>query len=491
MEICNEEKGGSQLQNRKRRRGSMRKLVRIFNRMTRKGHKDKLESGLDELREKGSGGKGVVEKKEAIRDFPEQHTASSHGDDDDYSRNNKDANHHKGNGNTAEEVTKTTEHTIDNQRMCNNEYNCCDYSGSHQVKDGDTGNDVAIDTTGEQLDTIDKLDGQFSWNNKVKNSCIEEEIIIEDILEQQLDGYAGCDNDDYSWSDQVQEDGDISHRENNNEDFSDSDCSDNDPSDDSEEENSDYDYDNSDNNDDNEKDDESALEELSSSADSRSSCIIRVTLQCWTGYPLGFEIEGGSNTSLKYICIQSLVPNSPAFECGCFQVGDQLVMIGESCLIGVTLKEAKRILKRASTKNVCVVAQRKSPPMEHIPHKHGTPTNKGSSPKQGASTPKPPKKDGGTPLKKDVLFTSTEQDTSQRCPFPPLPAQHRASFRSSSSQFPGMKVEVEMRCGPGEIFGIVIVGGRDNPLKNIHVSRTPKRYRGVLLAVKAFDRVSP
>jgi hypothetical protein len=220
-------------------------------------------------------------------------------------------------------------------------------------------------------------------------------------------------------------------------------------------------------------------EEIGSSlGSSRSSCIIRVTLQGCVGYPLGFEVEGGSDTPLKYICIHSLLPNTPASECGCFTAGDQLVMIGEACLIGVTLKEAQYILKKAP-ETVHVVAQRKHPAALDIPPAQGKATRKWKPESQTldqyATYPDhlvPPP--STFPPYIEVTPTAyTEELPPAPEPLPSLPSftsHSRLSIGSSSYNLPGTKMAVEMRCGPGEIFGIVIIGGRDDPyLKNVHV----------------------
>lgn len=155
----------------------------------------------------------------------------------------------------------------------------------------------------------------------------------------------------------------------------------------------------------------------SDSVDSKEDQLIIVTLH---GCPcskscLGFQIEGGSDTALKYICIQSLVLNSPSDKCGLFRKGDQLVMIGEECLIGVTLKEALEILRQAPA-SVEVIAQRKG---------------------QGNAV--------SDPL--------------------------RGKVGPSDCQLRGTKMAVELHCGPGETFGFSIIGGRNDPfLRHIHVS---------------------
>ena len=71
-------------------------------------------------------------------------------------------------------------------------------------------------------------------------------------------------------------------------------------------------------------------------------------------------LEGGSDSPLKYIFIKSIAFGSPAFHSGLFARGDQLVMVGDDCLIGMSLLQAKRVLERALGV-VEVVAQRKEP----------------------------------------------------------------------------------------------------------------------------------
>lgn len=89
--------------------------------------------------------------------------------------------------------------------------------------------------------------------------------------------------------------------------------------------------------------------------------IIEVTLERCNGGPLGFEVEGGLNAEGQMIHIKSLSHNSPAFGCGWFSQGDQLLMVGEICLVGKTLDEARHVLETAPA-SVLVVAQRKVSP---------------------------------------------------------------------------------------------------------------------------------
>lgn len=90
-------------------------------------------------------------------------------------------------------------------------------------------------------------------------------------------------------------------------------------------------------------------------------------LQRFGSAPLGLVLEGGSDSPLNYIFIQSIAFGSPAFNSGRFKRGDQLVMVGSECLIGMSLLQAKRVLEEAPSV-VELVAQRKesakqSPPL--------------------------------------------------------------------------------------------------------------------------------
>ena len=194
----------------------------------------------------------------------------------------------------------------------------------------------------------------------------------------------------------------------------------------------------------NKRDGQSALIKGSSS----NNCVIRVMLRHYLDSPLGFHIEGGSDTPLKYICIQSLEPGTPASACKQFQPGDQLVIVGDSCLIGLTLKEAKSILASAPAK-VEVIAQRKV--QESVMQ---SPLTIPNTPVRGKNLPS--RKDSSRKKRKTRLSAVSKE---------------MVNFASSTDHLPGVEMEVEMWCSPGEIFGIVIIGGRDDPyLKNIHVS---------------------
>ena len=76
------------------------------------------------------------------------------------------------------------------------------------------------------------------------------------------------------------------------------------------------------------------------------------------GRALGIEIDGGCDTPLNYVFIRSLVQGSVADQCGHFEVGDQVVMVGDECLIGMSHKDAAAIIEKAPNV-VTIVAQRK------------------------------------------------------------------------------------------------------------------------------------
>ena len=70
-------------------------------------------------------------------------------------------------------------------------------------------------------------------------------------------------------------------------------------------------------------------------------------------------MEGGSDTALKNIYIASLKPRSAAFINGQLQRGDQILMCGNECLVGVTSLEAWDILNKAPLIVEIVVARKK------------------------------------------------------------------------------------------------------------------------------------
>ena len=86
--------------------------------------------------------------------------------------------------------------------------------------------------------------------------------------------------------------------------------------------------------------------------------IISFQLTRGGGEDLGLQVAGGSDSPLQYVYICGLVPQSPAALCGRFRPGDQLVMCGEDCVMGMTCKEAREVL-RCAPSTVEVVVQRK------------------------------------------------------------------------------------------------------------------------------------
>ena len=77
--------------------------------------------------------------------------------------------------------------------------------------------------------------------------------------------------------------------------------------------------------------------------------------------PLGVIIEGGIDTPLQYVYIRTLIPKSPAHDCGKFRKGDQIVMVGNNCLVGMTNQEAWRVIEGVPS-SIEIVAQRKITP---------------------------------------------------------------------------------------------------------------------------------
>ena len=76
------------------------------------------------------------------------------------------------------------------------------------------------------------------------------------------------------------------------------------------------------------------------------------------GASFGIEVEGGSDTPLQNVYISKLHPSSPA-DNSCLKVGDQLMMCGKECVVGVTGVEAWDILRRAPLTADVVVARKK------------------------------------------------------------------------------------------------------------------------------------
>lgn len=183
--------------------------------------------------------------------------------------------------------------------------------------------------------------------------------------------------------------------------------------------------------------------------------------------PLGFTIEGGSDTPLKYVYIQSLSVGSPASNSGLFTRGDQIVMVGEHCLIGKTHQEAKKILETAPS-SVEIVAQRKQSPKQvpkgSIPEIHSDYAAKSHSSSE-ADLPTAPSAnslsgmDTGKPVVAEPGGASDNLPSINVEPAPGI------------MMVPEERLTVELHRTPSEKLGISITGGVDNPnLPEIHVS---------------------
>lgn len=204
----------------------------------------------------------------------------------------------------------------------------------------------------------------------------------------------------------------------------------------------------SNNNDENDSDDVSD-EECEDTDSDRQENVIRVTLRRCSGSSYGFNIEGGCDTPLQYVCIESLVPGSPATGCGLFRKGDQLVMIGDECMIGVTNERAHQILKETPAV-VRVIAQRKFLSASNS-------TSYSSYPSRSKTH--------------ESSFSSSSQTQTTWSSNDPLFIEQAAGDIAAGPHLPGIKMIVELKCRPGEKLGINILGGEEDPyLKHIHVS---------------------
>jgi C-terminal processing protease CtpA/Prc len=184
--------------------------------------------------------------------------------------------------------------------------------------------------------------------------------------------------------------------------------------------------------------------------------IIEATLQCNQNSSLGFEIEGGSDTSLNYVYIKSLEHHSPALTCGRFSVGDQLVMVGDTCLIGMTHAQAQKALNSTAA-TVEIVAQRKVPQLLTNPPEFQqslTSDDPGSCEDLAVNT-----------AGNESVVLETTGSTED------LVGSIRNTNEKKTSLITEERMTVELTRGPGEKLGIGIVGGTDNPnLRHVHVS---------------------
>ena len=208
--------------------------------------------------------------------------------------------------------------------------------------------------------------------------------------------------------------------------------------------------------------------EVAATAQDGKGNIVQVTLQHDCGSSLGFEIEGGSDT---YIYIKSIAHNSPASNCGQFNVGDQLVMVGDTCLIGMSYAEAKQALDLAPG-TVEVVAQRKalSQPLTDSKHPPVTDDQNGSR----AATVVDTDTSAGNGLTRESIAAG-EPGILESAESTDDLTETRSNTNNLRGKKSGLiheeRMTVELTRGPREKLGIRIIGGIDHPnLRHIHVS---------------------
>lgn len=168
--------------------------------------------------------------------------------------------------------------------------------------------------------------------------------------------------------------------------------------------------------------------------------IVRVLLHRFRNTPLGINIEGGSDTPLQYVYVKSLSLGSPASNSGALTKGDQIVMVGEECLIGKTHQEAISVLEKAPS-SVEIVAQRK--------------------PKEEERT-----ENEGKAMLQESLLTASHDNL----------LQSKEDLRGSrqelylSTSVPEEMITIDLVRQPGEKLGLGVVGGSEHPsLKDVHV----------------------
>lgn len=201
--------------------------------------------------------------------------------------------------------------------------------------------------------------------------------------------------------------------------------------------------------------------------------IVRVHLQRFKNSPLGLKIEGGSDTLLKYVYIKDLVLGSPASNCGLLYKGDQLVMVGLECVIGMTHNEAKKLIEKAP-ESVEIVTQRKESPKQVKKSIPDITTESAS----GSETNIYDKSASYYPLPLSLAYAeSIPKDLMSSMPYTTRRSveddirRSREEVRDASS-VPEEKLTVVLLKTPGEKLGLAIVGGSDNPsLKQIHVKQ--------------------
>lgn len=227
---------------------------------------------------------------------------------------------------------------------------------------------------------------------------------------------------------------------------------------------------------------QSEATDISQSEATGKQSIVKETLQHGSGCSLGFEIEGGSDTPLKYIYVESLPDNFPAFNCGKFSIGDQIIMVGNTCLIGMTCAEAKNALELAPA-IVEVVVQRISSSILNNPQ---VTVSEQTNQHYRAESTEDLKADSTGNLVNDTGNTETQASGStgnlknidvleSTGSTDDLLSNSVENLRDTDNLhatiIPEDKITLELRRRPGKKLGISIVGGTDNPnLRHIHVS---------------------
>lgn len=131
------------------------------------------------------------------------------------------------------------------------------------------------------------------------------------------------------------------------------------------------------------------------------------------GRPLGIVIQGGSDMPQQYVYIHSIQIGSPADECHALRHGDQLIMCGDKCLVGITWKEAQGIMN-AAPERLTVVAQRKQLSMSTLTMSHSNTLMKKSPTESSFDSFCSNATDGVEPLQALTHYSSQE-------PLPPIP----------------------------------------------------------------------
>lgn len=216
--------------------------------------------------------------------------------------------------------------------------------------------------------------------------------------------------------------------------------------------------------------------------------ILHTQVTCTKGEPMGFEIEGGCDTPLKYTYIKAMIPNTPAWSHGIFRDGDQLVMIGNECLIGLTNAEARQVLENADGE-LEIVAQRKESPRQTPTSTPTASTNEVRSSSQmamrsrsdsvssvGSYRSRSSSIDGGSMLQVGQgLDTSynrgSGQGRSQQGSELDL-KEYLAKHEKAASLVPEETHTIVLKKTAKQKLGLAVVGGIDNPnLKEVHVSQ--------------------